>query len=258
MRHREIITEMAIPLNVRMLIDELMAILQLNLPGPEIKIVNHINARVLGSCSWRYGKRPILTTSGMVSKYVDYCDKNTIVILEKAILGDDKTLRRVLAHELCHHAQNLINDTEDFNNMGFDTFRFRQKFKDGHGAEWREYASIFNAKYGADFVTKFSDQSYVLAPNEKPFYVVLEPWHSLGKIYKRCYAYTVRPSEKQKKYLQNQYEPWKMFKTTDQDFLGAKLGAQGWSSVGEIGEKFDKWNDLWNNGEVIASGNLKE
>jgi hypothetical protein len=264
MRHQEIITEMAVPPNVKTLLDELMPFLQPNLSYPEIKIVNHTNPKALAVCQWTYAiigrddfKMPDKEKYLISGKL--YCGRNTTISIEKSVIGDENTLRRVLAHELCHHEDSLINDTEDFFKLGFNAYAMRLKYEDFHGAEWREIASRFNAKYGNGFVSKYSDQSYVQSSNEKPFFVVLEPWLTRErKIYQRLYAYTVRPSEKQKTYLQRQYEPWKMFKITDQAFLGAKLGVQGWSSVGEMGEKFDKWNDLWENGEVVASANLEK
>lgn len=97
--------------------------------------------------------------------------------LEKAILDDEVTLKRILAHELCHDAVYQLNLNpkleeylDELDAKGFD---FSQKDKwvpeynklteqlfdseAGHGALWQGYAAKINAKYGADYVQEASD-----------------------------------------------------------------------------------------------------
>lgn len=250
MRLREIITEMAPPTNLGPILRELMQVLGDDLPIPEIKIINHTNPTALGLCRWSFGVKPDGT---------EFCRQNTIIFLEKAILVDEKTLRRVLAHELCHHKDFLTNQVKEFNRLGFNVFRFYAKRNNGHGPEWRKIAEQFNAKYGAGFVNERSDESYVLSSVGKPFLVILEHWQLDGGYSQeeKCFAYSVRLSDKQRKYLQRQRFPWKMFKSTDRDFLRAKLGLKGWS-VARNDQMKQKWDNLWNSGTEIDSGNLEK
>jgi hypothetical protein len=229
------------PTQLAPILRELMQLMPPDIPEPLIKIVNHIKPKALGTCTWKFVKRKDGTS---------YCWDTTVIELEKVILGHEETLRRVLAHELAHHEDNLVNNAEEFKKMGFDSFKLSRRFnRDDHGPSWQAIANRFNQKYGKNFVTIASDKTYVLEKSDKPFLVALEQYRG-----DRWFAYTVRLGPKQQKYLERQYSPWKLIKTTDGDFLKAKLGERGWSVA--KGPMIHKWDDLWNNGEVVSSGNL--
>ena len=92
-------------------------------------------------------------------------------------MGDENTLRRVLAHELCHHADSLVNGIkelqryEGMGTVGYKMFVRNQKGT-GHGPSWKLYADKYNAKYGGDFVTEHSDESYVQDKSPvKPYWI---------------------------------------------------------------------------------------
>ncbi len=200
------------------LLNEFMPILQPGLPTPKIKIVNSI-ARYLGSCLWNYGLR-----GG-----VPFSDENTVIELQKSIISNEETLRRVLAHELCHHEDDLVTEAAQLQALGFPAFQREMKFDrtKGHGPSWQAIAARFNAKYGADFVTKTSDESYEKAANDIEFFVLLSRLHSTDKLY---YSWAVRPSPKQKAVIEKEVaDGAKLIKTTDAAYMkGRKIGL-GWS-----------------------------
>lgn len=59
-------------------------------PKPIVKIVNHTRSKWLG--------RATKSDSG-----------NTLIEIQKSVLGDDESASRVIAHEVCHHINFLEN-----------------------------------------------------------------------------------------------------------------------------------------------------
>jgi hypothetical protein len=244
MRLHEIIFESKPPSHIEPILHELMKVLPSTLPSPEIKIMNHTNPSAYGTCAWRYGR----------TNEKDWYDKNTIIHLEKCILNDDKTLKRILAHELSHSADYLINNIAEIDKVGVKTFYARRKIlrPDGHGSSWQAFADKFNAKYGKDFVTRKSDESYIADETiTKPFFVVLSKFFN-----KHYFSFSLRLSEKQKLYIDRNYSPWKLYMITDRDFMMAPIG-KGWADAEKRG-LLPKWEALWNSGTEKLSGNLEE
>lgn len=197
-----------------------------SLPKPTMKIVNQPRAGWLGRDTWK-----IWIRNGEMG-----CGDNTEIEVQKYVLNDEDTLRRVIAHELCHHADSLVNGTKEieryksFGQIGYKTF-LRGQSGHGHGPTWRQYTAKYNAKYGADFVNEKSDESYKQEELPiRPYYIRL--WNQgNGKIY---YSVSTRIGPKIKKYLERKaVEPdqaERMTKTDSRLFMhGATIG-DGWSS----------------------------
>lgn len=214
-----------------------------NLPKPVIKVVNQPRAGWLGRDTWK-----IRLKNGEIG-----WDENTEIEVQKYILNDENTLRRIIAHELCHHADSLVNavaelsKNKNFGEIGYKSF-LRGQSGHGHGPTWRAYAAKYNAKYGADFVTEKSDESYVQEEMPiNPYYIRL--WkHPSGKIY---YAVSTRFGPKIKKYLERKaVEPdpsERMTKTDSRLFMhGATIG-DGWSMPQgkNVEEKEKLLKELW-------------
>src|SRR5271166_728756 len=208
----------------RNIMHELMPVLGGQLPEPELKIFNQQRARRMGVCFWNVG----------VENSRLYYDDNTRIEVQKVLLNDERSLRRILAHELCHHADNLINGKaliekyQGTGRRGYDLV-MRWMKSDAHGTGWKSYAQKFNAKYGADFVTATSDESYATEPqNVKPYYMALWRQQS-GKIY---YAVASRLGSKALWHLRHKLEDQteRLLMTTDPRFVrgGATIG-QGWT-----------------------------
>lgn len=135
-------------ITVEALVTKYMAILGLTV-RPRIEIHQNVGSRWLGRCIW--------TTR----------DPSTSTIeLQRSILGDERTLERIIAHEMVHH-RDFMNLSEQ------DLALLKVGIKpDGHGESFMQGAAIINEAMGPDFVTKTSDQSYVQA-NTKPFFVLI-------------------------------------------------------------------------------------
>ena len=136
---------------VQKILAEMMPVLQSGLPKPEMKISNSPRAGWLGRDTWRI-------TYDTKTQQTGWSD-TTVIEVQKSIVGNEETLRRVIAHELCHHEDSLVNEKPELERLGFPTYR-RLRSGTGHGAKWKAIAAKFNARYGADFVTEKSDQSY--------------------------------------------------------------------------------------------------
>lgn len=173
------------------------------LPMPVIKLVNRIGAKYLARCSWPPGT------------------DNTIFEIQRSALNDERTLRRVIAHELIHHWDFLRNDQTKARALA------RMGIKeDGHGPVFEGYAARINALEGADYVTAKSDQSYDTS-KAPPYYILVEPH---GTRY--GYTIAIRPSASQKAEIakRQQTRLAKLFKTTDGRFLnGTPIGRSGFS-----------------------------
>ncbi len=163
-----------------------------DLPMPSLKFVTKLSAKYLARCVWFPGAT------------------NTEIEIQRSTLGDEKTLRRVLAHELIHHWQYLRTDQSTvvaMTKLGLKS--------DGHGPEFMKYAEKINAVMGADYVSKKSDQSYDTS-KVPPFYVLVQPYSNdrLG------YSVAVRPSAIQKKEIADriQNKQARLFRITDGRF----------------------------------------
>jgi hypothetical protein len=128
-------------------VNEFMPILAPGLPKPEIKIINN-KKNFLGKTLFDY----------RIQNGEEKIADNTKIEIQSSLASNDDLLRRVVAHELCHHQDLLLNVRPEMVKNGVWTFhKFIAPYRDGHGKEWQAIANIFNSKFGKDFVTKISD-----------------------------------------------------------------------------------------------------
>ena len=206
------------PLDAAALLPELMTVLPPGLPLPDIQIVNQPGTPWLARCVWRV-KAP-----------------NTTIYLQKVITGDERTLRRVLAHELCHHAVFLLEVLP------------RNVRGAGHGPSFHAWADRFNARFGKDFVTDTSDQDFVQVDDGRNYLVLLKK-KPTGNL---LWAWAVKPSPAQKSVIQKTLEEFesKLVQTTDRDFtLGTRIG-KGFSSTWDEGLNA-RLQALWDSGQTV-------
>lgn len=142
---------------VREIVVEMMGVLKSGLPEPELKIVNDEKLEWVGHTDWNYG----------IQNGTTFADPTTAISIQKKALVDDRTLRRIVAHELCHHEEFLVIEAGKLSKLGFEKYE-QQKETDTHGTEWKKIAARFNAKYGEDFVTEESDKDFVVAKTASP------------------------------------------------------------------------------------------
>jgi hypothetical protein len=93
-------------------------------------------------------------------------DGITTIKYQKRIATDERTLNRIIAHEICHA-------------WAYWKAWTLREYPEGHGRGhkpiscWAIAAAIINRQEGSDFVTERSDETYV-ETNEKSFWVYLE------------------------------------------------------------------------------------
>jgi len=155
----------------------------LQLPVPEIKIRNNVNAKALGRCIYRRGS------------------DNTTIELQKSIIDNQKTLDRVLIHELIHHYVFLTGQNDG---------------SDGHEGAWKKKAEELNKILGAGYISKTSDESY--EKNGKYYYLVIAPKAQTDRY---VFLSTVSPSPSMKaKILELLKINGRIFKVNDEYFAG--------------------------------------
>lgn len=130
--------------------------------------------------------------NNLSSKWLGRCHKGgpgfrrprNLIELQKKIFHDETTLARIVAHEMCHHAEFLLMDRNDLALAKIGVW-------DSHGPRWQAFADKVNQAMGADFVTVTSDSSVVLAPKTRPYLMMLtwsgtrlgyaiSPWPAAG------------------------------------------------------------------------------
>jgi len=134
------------------LVTKYMGMLEIDGERPIVKLRSNLGSRWLGRSTWS-SKRP----------------HTTLLELQQSILGDDRTLERVIAHEMIHHRDALAISQSDIVLMGVGIK------PESHGASFREGATRINAVMGPGFVTEVSDKEYAHAPSRKKFFVLITP-----------------------------------------------------------------------------------
>jgi hypothetical protein len=92
----------------------------------------------------------------------------SLIVIQRRALADERSLERVVAHEMIHHVVFT-------NNPAWTISMVRQKRFEGHGDEFMKFASMVNRRMGEGFVTEKSDESYISAPETKPYILAIVP-----------------------------------------------------------------------------------
>lgn len=209
-----------------------------NLPMPKIKIVDRITANYLGRCIY--------------SPHIDTA--NSTIEIQKGIINDETTLGKVICHELIHHFRNVTyfgHPTQGEGNRKKDDERRKLGFKDGHGAEFHEWAAKINAVMGKDYVTEKSDESYVIE-GTKEYYMLVLPVSKNSNNY--AWAWTVKPSDEQKAEIQRliREHAGRLFKSKDTKWLtGDKIKKYGSASIPRDEDKKKALEEMYKSGTDI-------
>lgn len=148
-----------------------------NLPVPIIKIRNNVASKWLGMCKWARGS------------------KNTTIEIQKSIVDNEKSLSRVLIHELVHHWVFLTSPTDH-----------------GHDGPWLKKAEELNKTLGAGYISRTSDESY--ERNGKEYYLIITN--------QNVFMSTVSPSVMQKEKISRAIKERdaRIFRSNDPYFAG--------------------------------------
>ncbi len=236
---------------IKNIISEMMGVLAAGLPHPEVKIVNQTN-RMLGYDVWQRG----ISADGKT-----WGGDNTTIGIQKSIVDHEESLRRIIAHELCHHEVALLIAKPKLMEMGFESYNRYKKFlaPEGHGKEWQAVAARFNAKYGADFVTEFSDQSIVSDAPTKEYFVLLNNYvYGRGK-QRLGWQWALSLSSQAMEYLDSldwASGEFKLVKTNDHIFTKGRGRIKKWGgwNLPRTPEQEQKLQDLWANAPMAKFG----
>jgi GNAT superfamily N-acetyltransferase len=228
------------------ILTELMSVLPEGLAVPEIQIVDFPNKYWLGQETFTPG------------------DSNTMIELQKSVLYDDNTLRRVLAHELAHHADDLLNGNTILKEQGPKAYKAWRKANDpgGHGPSWLKVAALFNAKFGADFVTPKSDASYVRRYEEvAPFFVKMHKMRDGGFVWQHAKKMTPQLRKFMQRLMADnddsdlqavdRYGVAKLFQVTDSYFMKSPVIGAFPQAEPATPEETEKAEKLWNEGTDV-------
>jgi hypothetical protein len=193
------------------LVDKYMEILSIRGAKPVVEVKTRVGSGWLGRDSW-----------------VSTLPYTTTLELQRSILGDPRTLERIVAHEMVHHRDFLAMTPDQ---IALSRFGIRGE---DHGAAFRHGAAIINAVMGPDFVTVHSDKEYVQAPLDKDLYLLIVPIHG-GRL---GYAWAARLSpEATSVVAKNALEGGKLVRTRDRQWTEgrAKIKRFGGLSVPKVG-----------------------
>jgi hypothetical protein len=143
--------------------------------------------------------------------------RTTHMQLQKSILDDQKTLERVIAHEIVHHVE-FLSMSE--NNLARIRLGFRPT---AHGQRFFELAKIVNDLVeDPEFITETSDQSYVQKETKEYWLLIVKVPDRYG------YAISIKMSENMKKkanQILDRYEA-RILRTSDPRWSsGARIGS---------------------------------
>lgn len=210
-----------------------------NLPMPRIKIVNQITSNWLGRTS-----------------YNPRIDKNnTTLEIQKRVTADEKSLDRVIAHELIHHWDMVTRyGHPEAGDAAWQKMQERRKlgFKEAeHGKEFHQWAEKINAVMGKDYVTEKSDMSYV-TEIDKEFYILILPTSKSSQDY--SYAWMVRPSRDQQAAAQQMMmRGARLFMTKDERFThGVKVKKYGPTAIPRDKETQEKLKQMYESGKGLT------
>lgn len=184
---------------------------------PSLRVQDNIASRWLGITHW-----------------VASAPKTTTITIQQSVLGDAKTLERIVAHEVVHHVELVTMTPAEIANQRL----LGKRYRISHGKRFRQLAGIVNKAVGdPSFVTEASDQSYAVATQRKqPYYLLITAPGRYGPHY--GFAWAVRPS---KDALDWAKEKGKIVMTTDAMWtVGAKMKRFGGVSLAKPGSEYEQ------------------
>jgi hypothetical protein len=189
------------------LVTKYVGILEIHGERPIVKLRSNLGSKWLGRSTWS-SKRP----------------HTTLMELQQSILGDDRTLERVIAHEMIHHRDAVTISEAD---IALIRLGIRPE---SHGSSFHEGASRVNAIMGPGFVTAVSDKEYAHAPSLKKFFLLITPLMG-GK--KLGWSWAARLSDQAKPWVDEQVARGsRLVQTTDDRWTrGAKIKRFGGYSI---------------------------
>ena len=148
-----------------------------------------------------------------------------VIQIQRSVLSDQRTLERVVAHEVVHHVQYLQMEPAELQlvKLGFRSV--------GHGPAFSQLAAVLNAKIGEGFVTEKSDQEYVVAPSGKRILLLI----SQTRVGRLGWQWATRLGPKAREWVERKVsEGARLVEAYDNDFVwtsGPRIVAwTGWAA----------------------------
>jgi hypothetical protein len=176
---------------------------------PDVVVQDNVGSRWLGRWSMRW-------KAGLPGR--------PVIQIQRSVLPDQRTLERVVAHEVVHHVQYLQIDPAEFNLLRLGIRPI------GHGTSFRRIAAVLNERIGEGFVTEKSDQEYVVAPSGKRILLLISPTR-VGRL---GWQWATRLGPKAHEWVQRKVtEGARLVEAYDNDFVwtsGPRIEAwKGWA-----------------------------
>jgi hypothetical protein len=190
---------------LRSILNEMMADVEGDLPTPDLRVVSHTRPKWGGRCLWTLG------------------NPNTAIEIQKAVTADERSFRRILAHELCHHEQYLVY----WSGYTHQNFKFMTRLEGGHGRVFRKIMDRWNARHGKGFVTVTSDKDIIEEYESKPFFVFIQRFLGGRPIWQA----SLRLTDRQLRFMSGKRQgDYKLVQTDDRRFINAPVigSGRGW------------------------------
>lgn len=176
---------------------------------PDVVLRDNVGSRWLGRWSMRW--RDDLPT-------------RPVIQIQRSVLSDLKTLERVVAHEVVHHAQYLEMGPAEFHLLKLGIRPL------GHGESFHRIAARVNEIAGEGFVTDQSDLEYVVTPTGRRILLLISPTRA-GRL---GWQWATRLGPKAREWVQRKTsEGARLVEASDSDFVwtsGPRIEAwKGWA-----------------------------
>jgi hypothetical protein len=184
---------------------------------PQVEVRNNLGSKWYARTVW-HPSRPTTST----------------IQIQKVALEDERTLERIVAHEMIHHVNFLRMSAAERAALK----HHRGFLSDDHGRKFHEMAALVNAEMGDGFVTERSDEDFEVAANDKTFFILIEPVMS-GKMLGWSWAAKLsKQAEEEVQRRTSHLDDVVLVQTTDERFTkGVKIKRYGGCSVPKPGSE---------------------
>lgn len=184
---------------------------------PEIEVHDNLGSKWFALTVW-HPSRPNTST----------------IQIQKVALEDEQTVERIIAHEMIHHVNFLRMTSSERAALK----HARGTLSSDHGKKFHEMAELVNAQMGEGFVSERSDEDFKVAPNERTFFVLIEPVR-MGK--QLGYSWAAKMSKQTREEVERRIgnvDGFLLVETMDVRFTkGVKIKRYGGCSVPKPGSE---------------------
>jgi hypothetical protein len=203
------------------LVDKYMRILSVRGPRPIVQIKTRLGVDWLARARWS-SRSP-----------------TTVIEVQRSVLGDARTLERVVAHEMVHHLEYTQLTPEEIAMLKVGIK------PPSHGPKFLHGAQIVNDVMGADFVTVKSDSQYVQSASERDIYLLIARYgQRLGfawaaRLTPEATSVVAEKVLKGAKLVRTRDQRWTLARSKIKKYGGASFPQQGSREEAELRALYD-------------------